>query len=148
MTTSNFYSVGLSHVGAYQVSGTPFVDRITLNATPDVSSRIQFESVTKRIVVRGHSLSADVRIHFAPYDNTVDSSNGLEYGFTHQASTNNNYVTIAAGETVEFVVKCKEIYFSPTAGSLTGEIEVLAELTNIPAARMFSLDGVEGVASP
>jgi|TARA_R100000081_G_C4693969_1_gene104021 hypothetical protein len=148
MTTSNFYSVGLNHVGAYQVSGTPFVDRITLNTTQDVSSRIQFESVTKRIVVRGHGLSADVRIHFAPYDNNVDSSNGLEYGFSNEASTHGNFVTIASGETVEFFVKCKEIFVSPTAGSLTGEVEVLAELTNIPAARMFSLDGVEGVATP
>jgi len=39
-------------------------------------------------------------------------------------------------------IKCKELYVS--ASSQSG-FQLCAELTNIPAARMFSLNGLEGV---
>jgi len=44
-------------------------------------------------------------------------------------------------------VKCKEVFITATTASATGLVYIMAELTNIPASRMFSLDNVEGVAT-
>ena len=45
--------------------------------------------------------------------------------------------------------KCKEIFISNTATSAgtSNAVQVFAELTNIPAGRMYSLDGVVGVTN-
>lgn len=137
--SSNIYSVGLNHVGAYQVSGTPFFETQLLDPTPDTSIRFQFPKVTKRIIVKNTS-SHTVRAHFVPWTNG-------EFGFTTDASTNNNYFSINSGEVMEFNVKCKEVFVSSSnAGGNNDFITVFAELTNIPAGRMFDLQGLEGVS--
>ena len=47
--SSNFYRVGLNHVGAYQVSGVPYLSSSAIPATQDESFRFQFGSVTKKL---------------------------------------------------------------------------------------------------
>ena len=70
--SSNFYSVGLNHVGAYQVSGTPFFERSALPATPDDSLQFQFpkDGVIKVFNERDFKLaicSRDVSQKFLDY---------------------------------------------------------------------------------
>lgn len=140
--SSNIYSVGLNHVGAYQVSGTPFFETQLLNPTIDESIRFQFPKVTKRIIVRT-ATSQPVRVHFVPW---LSSDPGFPE-YTADASTNNNYFSVDINAPMEFNVKCKEVFVSsPNAGVSNDFITVFAELTNIPAGRMFDLQGLEGVS--
>lgn len=138
--SSSFYSVGLQHVGAYQVSGVPYLSSSAIPATQDESFRFQFPTVTKKIIVKSTS-NTNVRMHFAPYDLSV----GPTFDFTQGANTNANFFLILAGAQVEFNLKCREVFFSSTSTNATNEIQVFAELTNIPASRMFNLEGLEGV---
>ena len=138
--SSNIYSVGLNHVGAYQVSGVPFITGsiATLTSTND-DLRFQFSSVTKSITFKNNHASQAVNVHFAPWA-------AGDYGYTYGASTNSNYIEVDGGHSVTLQVKCKEVFISSTTNSQTLDFEIIAELTNIPTDRMFSLDGVEGVA--
>jgi len=136
--SSNFYSVGLNHVGAYQVSGTPFVSGSSLPSTTDDSVRIQFPKVTKKIIFKS-KFTHPMRVHFAPW-------NSGELGYTGGAGPD-NYLELDADHTIEIDVKCKEVFLScgTHSGTSGTDFEIYAELTNIPASRMFSLDGLEGV---
>jgi len=136
--SSNFYSVGLNHVGAYQVSGAPFFERSALPATADDSLRFQFPKVTKRVVIQNNS-NTDIRVHYVPYRTN-------EFGFTEGAITNDNYFIISNGTAFEMNVKCKEVFVSCAANNPPNDITLFAELTNIPTARMFELEGLEGVS--
>jgi len=136
--SSNFYSVGLNHVGAYQVSGTPFITGSSLPGTIDNSVRIEFPKVTKKIIFKSN-FNHPMRVHFAPW-------NTGEFGYTGGAEPD-NYIELDQGHTIDIDVKCKEVFLSCGTNSGTSGIdfEIYAELTNIPASRMFSLDGLEGV---
>jgi len=136
--SSSFYSVGLNHVGAYQVSGVPFISGSALPTTPDDSLRFEFPSVTKKIIFCSKFLHP-MRIHFAPWNT------GL-FGYVGGAEPD-NYLELDAGHSIELDVKCREVFIScgTHAGTSGTDIEIYAELTNIPASRMFSLDGLEGV---
>ena len=136
MTTSNFYSVGLNHVGAYQVSGIPWVSGSALPTVATDSLRFQFPTVTKSLIVRTNN-AVDVRIHFAPYT--------ASFGYTNGASTDNNDVVLSGPGEIQLETKCKEVFISSPAAT-TETVEIYAELTNIPASRMFDLDGLEGVS--
>ena len=138
MSTSNIYTAGLNHVGSYQVSGRPFIQQLSLTTDANESQRVQFPKVTKNIIVRTTSTHA-VRIHFAPYVPAFD--------YTDDASTGNNFITLSGSGQISLDVKCKEIFISAPLGVTSDVVEVYAELTTIPAERMFSLDGVTGVSS-
>jgi hypothetical protein len=141
MSISNIYTAGLNHVGAYQVSGRPFIQQLSLTTNADESQRVQFDKVTKNIIVRTTSSHA-VRIHFAPF-----TASAAFPDYTHDASSGNNFVTLSGSGQISLDVKCKEIFISAPLGAVTDVVEVYAELTTIPAERMFSLDGVVGVSS-
>lgn len=135
--SSNFYSVGLNHVGAYQVSGTPFITGSSLPGTTGDSVRIEFPKVTKKIIFKSN-FSHPMRVHFAPW-------NPGEFGYTGGAEPD-NYIELDPGHNLEIDVKCKEVFLSSGhQGTANTDFEIYAELTNIPASRMFSLDGLEGV---
>lgn len=136
--SSNFYSVGLNHVGAYQVAGRPWISGSLLPINPDESLMFEFQNVTKRVLVRTND-SAIVRIHFAPYT--------ASFGYDNGASVNDNYILLSGPGEVDLDVKCKEIFISSPDATGAESVEIYAELTNIPRERMFSLDGVEGVTS-
>ena len=139
--SSNIYSVGLNHVGAYQVSGVPYLSSSAIPAATDESFRFQFPTVAKKLIVKSTS-NHDVRMHFVPFDPT---GVGPAFDFTQGANTNDNFFIILAGSQVEFNLKCKEVFFSSTTNSQSGEVQLFAELTNIPASRMFDLEGLEGI---
>jgi len=137
--SSNFYNVGLNHVGAYQVSGVPFLtgSTDTLAAAGD-EVRFQFPNVTKSITLKNNS-NDPLNIHFAPW---APGS----FGYTYGASTNDNYLVLDSQHEITVNVKCREIFASATKTNQALKLEVRVELTNIPASRMFSLDGLDGVA--
>jgi hypothetical protein len=140
--SSNIYSVGLNHVGAYQVSGVPYLSGSNMPGDTTTSLRFQFPTVTKKIVFKSN-YAHPIRIHFAPWQP------GL-FGYSDDASSSDNYFLLSGSATQEFEVKCREVFISSTnaaAGATNSDIQIYAELTNIPATRMFSLDGVDGVSS-
>jgi len=130
--SSNIYSVGLQHVGAYQVSGTPYLSGSVLPASTTDSLRFQFPKVTKKVIVRTND-AVDVRVHFAPYQ--------ASFGYTDGADTDDNYAILSGPGHLEFEVKCKEIFISTESVITTETVEIFAELTNIPASRMYELTG-------
>ena len=108
--SSNIYSVGLNHVGAYQVSGKPFLLVPTLPIIDDESVRIQFPNVTKSITFK---VKHRIKVHFAPYDISVPPT----FDFTTDASTSGNYFIVLANTTHTLDVKCKEVFFSTSSAS-------------------------------
>jgi len=138
MSLSNIYTAGLHNVGSYQVSGRPYLSGSTgINNT--TSERFIFPQVSKSILVKNTHGSVAIRIGFAPKDDG-------EFGYTHGADDNNNYFILNAGKEIAFNVKCKEIFIWTDSLS-SGAAQVYAELTEISDQRMFTLDGVVGVAS-
>ena len=144
MSISNIYTAGLNHVGSYQVSGAPYLSGSALDTDSNVSLRFEFPNVTKSITVKSNH-GDPIRVHFAPYV----AADPAYPEYTGGAITNNNFVTIPANGSETFEFKCKEIFISNTATSAggTNAVQVFAELTSIPAARMYSLDGVVGVTN-
>ena len=138
--SSNIYTAGLNHVGSYLVSGTPYLSGSNLPGNTNDSLKFEFPKVTKSITVRSKH-SDPIRVHFAPY---------VPGGGLKGAQTQNNFVTIPSSGSQTFDVKCKEIFISKTAGTAgtdNDDVQIFAELTNIPTGRMFDLDGVVGVAT-
>ena len=135
----NIYSTGLRSVGAYQVSGHPFLtgSLITGDAAglggENGEDKIQFPYVTKSIVITCGALggSADLKIAFAPKG-------------TGNVVSGKHFLTLdTAGDSVTLNVKCKEIYLFVTgAAGKTANYELFAELTNIPTGSMYDLTGV------
>tara|TARA_Y100000592_G_scaffold64299_1_gene100175 strand:+ start:3248 stop:3664 length:417 start_codon:yes stop_codon:yes gene_type:complete len=138
MSLSNIYTAGLHNVGSYQVAGRPYLSGST-GINDSTSERFIFPQVSKSILVKNTHGSTAIRIGFAP---KLDG----EHGFTHGANDNNNYFVLNPGKEISFNVKCKEIFIWVESG--TGiTAQVYAELTEISDQRMFTLDGVVGVAS-
>ena len=126
--TMQYYEPGLSHVGSYQVSGTPFITGSDTQAA-NTQEKVEFPMVTKAVTVINHS-SQTLRLHFTDKDegNTVQGLHFIELDSDE--------------DSFAFRVKCKEIYISTPSGN-SGEAawKLYAELTHIPAARMYPLTG-------
>ena len=119
---SNFqYTVGLNNVGSYQVAGTPY---LTASSLTEEVKTISFPRVTKNIIIHNTGSGGSANLHF------------------YFVSSPSVKLTLPADKKMSIDVKCKELYVSASSG--TG-FQLCAELTNIPAARMFSLTGLEGV---
>ena len=116
---------GLHHVGAYQVSGVPWISG-SLTLMDDSEHKYKFPYVTQNITVINHT-SAKIRVHFA----SKDSSGG-------GAITGLHYVELDSDEdSISMSVKCTKLYVSTAAGSSGGrEYRVIASLTNIPSGSM------------
>ena len=112
------YTVGLNNVGSYQVAGSPY---LTASSLTDEQKIISFPRVTQNIIIHN---TGSVNLHFY-----FVSSPGVK-------------LVLPADKKMSMDIKCKELYVS--ASTTTG-FQLCAELTNIPAARMFSLTGLEGV---
>lgn len=116
---SNFqYTVGLNNVGSYQVAGSPY---LTASILTEQEKIISFPRVTQNIIIHNTG-SSDVAFYFV-------SSPSVK-------------LVLPSDKKMSMDIKCKELYVS--ASTETG-LQICAELTNIPAARMFSLNGLEGV---
>ena len=132
------YGVGLNHVGSYQVSGQPWISGSALPTDASGSLKFSFPIVTKRVLVRSND-ELEIRIHFAPYT--------ASFGYVSGAFDNSNFITLSGSGEVDLGVKCKEVFISAPSATGSELVEVYAELTNIPAARMFDLDGLVGVTN-
>ena len=121
---------GLHHVGAYQVSGHPFLKQGSISGTTE--TKISFPTVTRSVLIKNTHATANLTIHFAAAAKCTDGSV-------------DNYWTLKAGASIEMKVKCVNIYLTPDA---TCTYELFAELTHIPAAEMYDLDvaGITGIS--
>jgi hypothetical protein len=136
--------VGLRNVGSYQVSGHPYLSGSTIAGTSTV--RFPFPYVTKRIKIQ---VTGSQRVNLSFVD--PDSQSGY-------TAAKNNYWTIwpavsgsepagpqhppnawNASNMFTLDVKVKELYLAADYGT-TG-VQIAAELTNIPAIRMYALSG-------
>ena len=128
--------IGLRNVGSYQVSGHPFITGSTVAAGQEV--QVSFPFITKKVnVIASGSAAVDsdgpIRIHFVstgsvgkPWENVVSGLHFIELN-SHEDS-------------MEFDVKCKEIFISAPAANVGGFM-LYASLTNIPTRSMYELTG-------
>ena len=121
------YSVGLHNVGSYQVSGIPYITGSDALAS-GTEHKVEFPMVAKNVTVMNHS-TGTVRVHF--HSQATDNVIG---GF--------HFVELDSDEdSISMSVKCKELYVSAVGGGNNREYRVIAELTQIPPARMYALTG-------
>jgi hypothetical protein len=121
------YNVGLHNVGSYQTSGWPWITGSTGHAA-NSEIKYEFPSVAKAVTVINKS-NQSIQIHFAP----ASAGNPI---------TGLHYVSLDSDEDkIVLNVKCKEIYITaPNTGS-SRSYEIIAEMTNINADRMYILTG-------
>jgi hypothetical protein len=121
---------GLRNVGSYQVSGHPYITGSTIAA--NVHQHIEFPFVTKKVtVIASGSITSGghLRVHF----HTASAENRVEAG--------NHFITLNSSEdSMEFDVKCKEMWISAAPGT-AGGYQIYASLTTIPTGSMFALTG-------
>tara|TARA_R110000823_G_scaffold176016_2_gene308556 strand:- start:465 stop:905 length:441 start_codon:yes stop_codon:yes gene_type:complete len=139
---SNVYGVGLRNVGSYQVSGTPW---ITGSAIADNKVQLHiFPYVSKSFTLINTGSNA-IAVHFASGSVAITEGTAVAFTASHGYYANNHYITVAGAGSVTFDVKCKEVYISADNNGASG-YQIFAELTNIPAGRMYELTG-EGITS-
>jgi hypothetical protein len=121
------YDVGLSHVGAYQVSARPyFTSSLTIPASGSTPLNVDFDSVTKFIVVTntlsGGSQNVPMRVGF--------SENGVK------GTSSNNYIILNNGESFEADFKVVDIFLmSDDANQCSAS--VVAGLTAIEREKLY-----------
>ena len=133
MSTFQYNKQGLRSVGAYQVSGVPYITGSAKAMTAGREARIQFPYVAKSITVinSGSSGAGELRVHF----------NQQGAASTPHITTDpaHHYISLANdGDSVTFNTKCKEIYITSVG---TQGFELFAELTSIPTSSMYALTG-------
>ena len=127
-----YRKMGLGHVGAYQVSGRPFLTG-SLTVPDGSEEKISFPYVAKSVKIRTLS-DHDIKISFTGLEGSV-------------AGHLNYWVLASDTEEVSFDVKCKEIYVTGAGGGSNKAAYCLyAELTGIPVSEMYHLTG-SGITS-
>tara|TARA_R100001443_G_C3355226_1_gene177775 strand:- start:923 stop:1357 length:435 start_codon:yes stop_codon:yes gene_type:complete len=139
MSESNIYTAGLNNVGSYISSGVPWITGSAANTNSIGSGeelKIEFPYVTKRIHIqntRGGSAAAGKRLRV----HLVATGSGAVVSGLHYYEIAND--SSLGATTLDLNVKVKEIYLSaPGTGTA---YSLVAELTRIPAIRMFELTG-------
>ena len=126
----NYYRSGLGAVGAYQVSGRPYITGSNNALAAGAEDTITFPSVTRTVTVINTDVdSCDIHVHFNTKTNTNVS------GGMHFVSLN------SLNDAMTFATKCKEIYVSNPDASEAASYTVMAELTGISPSEMFILTG-------
>jgi hypothetical protein len=125
---SNVYTVGINNVGSYQVSGIPYITGSAALAA-EAEHTVSFPYVARSVCVINHS-SDTIRVHFNSINADGRVIDGLH--FVELDSDEDSYT---------FNVKCSKIYISAPAGGSDRTYRVVAELTNIPTERMYTLTG-------
>ena len=125
---------GISSVGQYQASGTPFMTGSTIPAGTEVS--IGFPFVTKSItIINKDAASDDIRVHFA--------STG-----TGNTITKKHFITLdSKNSSVTLNVKAPFIFLS--APGADADFELTAELTAIvpPNGFTYNVANYPGISS-
>ena len=143
--SNNVYSAGLRNAGSYQVSGQPYLSGSVTSATlgSNVDGHFVFPYVTKRVTVYNESSTRDAILSFSPFK----QSEAAGLGFDNSASGSGNWLFLKRSTSIDLDVKCKEIFVAPATANAVDFITVSSELTNIPTARLYSYDGLEGISS-
>ena len=118
-------NVGLNHTPAYQVSGQPFATG-SINASTAV--KVEFPYVTRWIYVVNHDSGASDHCRIGFSRTGVEGTNYFRIGPQSAAEGSQN--------TGRLELKVSEIWLS---GS--GEVDIVAGLTSIPASRTTTADG-------
>ena len=125
MSIKQPYSTSLRSVGAYQVSGRPFL-KGGMNASSSTATVI-FPFVTRWVVIT-NSGDTNIKVTFAP------DKGGVSDGC---------YLEILAGQTTpRLEIKCAELHLH--GGENAACLSVMAGLTNVPRDQMYTLAG-EGI---
>jgi hypothetical protein len=146
-------TVGLRNVGSYMGHAQPFVYFGALNDSNDLSSTVQehiieFPFVTRRIIIKCQSPSAAKKLHIA-----TSPRASVQQGVVPQFQNlpfaslgKNHFISLSPGERIELNIKVDKLFLS--GGDHFGRIKnaripysIFAELTNIPTARMYTLEG-------
>ncbi len=150
-----YHRVGLSNVGSYQVAGHPFItgSRNLLNTKVHM---VEFPYVSSQFTVINQTPTSEhyIRVHFSSgsgIDNPVTSPGaGGAQTFSKDSDVyrGDHWVTLSgSGDSVTFHSKCTKFYISNIDHGGTCAYQVIADLTNIPAARMYHLTG-SGITGP
>jgi hypothetical protein len=124
------YNVGLHNVGSYQTSGWPWITGSTGHAA-NSEIKYEFPSVAKAVTVinKTAGANAQIRVHFA----AAAAGNPI---------TGLHYVSLDSDEDkIVLNVKCKEVYITAPNNGSARSYEIIAEMTNINADRMYILTG-------
>ena len=131
MSDNFIYSVGLHNVGSYQVSGQPYLSSsITVPANSAEPLEIQFDQVTKFVIIR----------------NETDSAGEIRVGFSSNGVKGQNFVRLAVSESLSADYKVTSVFLrSNTTAQQSASI--VAGLTNIPSERLSAnWSGSNGVS--
>ena len=151
MATHNYSSVGLRNVGSYQASGDPYISGTVESQTTLTMKRYQFPAVVREITIANLAGSNPIQISFISGSAGVDFSSSDSVTLGGSAAAANaawavaevgagaHFWEIAAGSSVTFRTKCKEMYVSALSGA--ADYKLLGELTNIPTSSMYHLSG-------
>ncbi len=121
-------SVGLNHVGAYQVSGAPFATgSIDCTAYTGARYKVEFPNVTSWVQIINN-----------------DTTNELVVGFSQRGlTTTNNYFTIPKlgsngrmPDSGKLDLKISEVWISGSS-----DVSIVAGLTNIDSSRTSTANG-------
>tara|TARA_R100000008_G_C3529769_1_gene138613 strand:+ start:333 stop:767 length:435 start_codon:yes stop_codon:yes gene_type:complete len=135
------YGVGLRNVGSFQVSGVPYISGSNAHAK-NTERQFNFPTVTKSIKVAcvtrdGAGLCPELRIHF---NKNGGSSPDVVSGM-------HDFILSGSVREATLNVKCTELFISAPNAGIDRTYRVYAELTQIPAERMFALTG-SGLTTP
>ena len=139
------YRTGLGSVGAYQVSGHPWITGSgTSGLKENTEHKITFPRVTKSVMVYLDDSSGqdNIHIHFNSSASVPDVYNGRHF-----------FPLTSDRDSVTFNIKCKEMWISNPSANNGGDggdsgFIVVAELTGIPVEDMFAITGSGVSAAP
>tara|TARA_R100000808_G_C2052229_1_gene87254 strand:- start:48 stop:482 length:435 start_codon:yes stop_codon:yes gene_type:complete len=136
------YNPGVGNVGSYQVSGRPFLTGSTVVsgtlADETDGVRIEFPSITKRVIIRNTGLVASLMVHFESKTNPNTVNNHHYWRLDPETLTDLDSLSFLDAE-----FKCRHIYISVAPGAATdGEFELFAELTGIKQQYILTGSGI------
>ena len=147
MATFQYKGQGLRSVGAYQVSGVPFVTGSTTLGTGEVQM-VEFPYVAKSFTVINTNTTSgdDIRVHFQSGSAAAITQPGetgcVDLVANPEVINGLHYITVPAGNaSVTFDIKCTKFYVSQAARAADLSFQVFAELTGIPKGSMYHLTG-------
>ena len=134
-------TVGLRNVGSYQVSGHPYMTGATIYSQNQIDTSTPAQAAGTK--TQHEIVFPYVTRSFTVFNKSTSASKSLRVRFESTSSTTNDdhYVTVAAGGSFTFEVKCATIYITGKNNLQSFTYEVYGSLTNIPTSRMYDLTG-------
>ena len=142
MATFQYKGQGLRQVGAYQVSGHPFITG-SADLDDDRVQMVEFPYVSRSFTVINTSTTGSLRVHFQS-GSTAAPVAGVSYAISDDDDVIKqlHYISVPAGNgSVTMDVKCRKLYISNGSSIANLTYQVFAELTGIPKGNMYHLTG-------